>query len=267
MAKASEYTRPAEPCFARSSAKACHPVALETGSLEGLSGDCVPRGPHQRGWGPSKKPGGRSVAAPSSPAEDRPVSTEEGAGGPEQRPLGRTPARGCLLLQPPHRHPGLCGAVRPPEQTETTGPGRAERQAPPSTFSEEEAPGDGSDGSRLRSARRTPAGRVRQLRTRRRSRPTPPSACLWQRFRSRLRPQTGLSQDGPAEGDFPTLPAHAAYREPGGEGHVCSCTLRSVQLSATPWTAAHQAPLSVGFSRPEYCSGLPSPPPGDLPNP
>ena len=35
----------------------------------------------------------------------------------------------------------------------------------------------------------------------------------------------------------------------------------------TPWTVAHQAPLSMGFSRQEYWSGLPCPPPGDLPNP
>ena len=35
----------------------------------------------------------------------------------------------------------------------------------------------------------------------------------------------------------------------------------------TPWTAACQAPLSVKFSRQEYWSGLPCPPPGDLPNP
>ena len=39
-----------------------------------------------------------------------------------------------------------------------------------------------------------------------------------------------------------------------------------VQLFVTPWTAAHQAPLSMGFSRQEYWSGLPRPPPGDLPN-
>ena len=36
--------------------------------------------------------------------------------------------------------------------------------------------------------------------------------------------------------------------------------------SATPWTVAHQALLSMGFSRQEYWSGLPCPPPGDLPN-
>ena len=40
-----------------------------------------------------------------------------------------------------------------------------------------------------------------------------------------------------------------------------------VQLFATPWTVARQAPLSIGFSRQEYWSGLPCPPPGDLPNP
>ena len=39
------------------------------------------------------------------------------------------------------------------------------------------------------------------------------------------------------------------------------------QLFATPWTAAHQAPLSMGFSRQGYWSGLPFPSPRDLPNP
>ena len=37
--------------------------------------------------------------------------------------------------------------------------------------------------------------------------------------------------------------------------------------SATPWTVAHQAPLSMGFPRQEYWSGLPFPSPGDLPDP
>ena len=37
--------------------------------------------------------------------------------------------------------------------------------------------------------------------------------------------------------------------------------------SVTSWTAAHQAPLSMGFSRQEYWNGLPFPSPGDLPNP
>ena len=35
----------------------------------------------------------------------------------------------------------------------------------------------------------------------------------------------------------------------------------------TPWTVAHQAPLSMGFSRQEYRSGYPFPSPGDVPNP
>ena len=43
--------------------------------------------------------------------------------------------------------------------------------------------------------------------------------------------------------------------------------LSCVQLFATPWTVAYHAPLSMGFSRQEYCSGLPFPPPGYLPNP
>ena len=44
-------------------------------------------------------------------------------------------------------------------------------------------------------------------------------------------------------------------------------SLSRVQLFATPWTAAHEAPLSMGFSRQEYWSGVPLPSPGDLPNP
>ena len=39
------------------------------------------------------------------------------------------------------------------------------------------------------------------------------------------------------------------------------------QTLATPWIVAHQAPLSMGFSRQEYWSGLPFPSPGDLPDP
>ena len=35
---------------------------------------------------------------------------------------------------------------------------------------------------------------------------------------------------------------------------------------ATPWTVAHQTPLSIGFPKQEYWSGLPSPSPGDLPD-
>ena len=44
---------------------------------------------------------------------------------------------------------------------------------------------------------------------------------------------------------------------------VLSC-FNCVQLFATLWTVAHQAPLSMGFSRQEYQRGLMCPPPGDL---
>ena len=49
--------------------------------------------------------------------------------------------------------------------------------------------------------------------------------------------------------------------------HTCMfiCFSR-VQLFATLWTVAHKTPLSMGFSRQEYWSGLPCSPPGDLPN-
>ena len=43
--------------------------------------------------------------------------------------------------------------------------------------------------------------------------------------------------------------------------------LSHVQILATLWTGALQAPLSIGFPGQEYWSGLPFPPPGDLPDP
>ena len=49
---------------------------------------------------------------------------------------------------------------------------------------------------------------------------------------------------------------------------VCMLSCFScVQLFATQWTVAHQAPLSMGFSRQKYRRGLPFHTPGDLPNP
>ena len=44
-------------------------------------------------------------------------------------------------------------------------------------------------------------------------------------------------------------------------------TFSHVQVFATPWTAAHSAPRSMGFSRQEHWSGFPFPSPGDLPDP
>ena len=45
------------------------------------------------------------------------------------------------------------------------------------------------------------------------------------------------------------------------------CALSRVQLFVAPWAVAHQAPLSMEFSRQEYWSGLSFPTPGDLPDP
>ena len=44
-------------------------------------------------------------------------------------------------------------------------------------------------------------------------------------------------------------------------------SLSRVRLFVSPWTVAHQAPPSMGFSRQEYWSGVPLPSPGDLPDP
>ena len=53
-------------------------------------------------------------------------------------------------------------------------------------------------------------------------------------------------------------------RLPGG-GLVAS--LSHIQLCATPWTIAHQAPLSMGISKQEFWSQLTFPSPGDIPDP
>ena len=47
---------------------------------------------------------------------------------------------------------------------------------------------------------------------------------------------------------------------------ICACVLSRVQLFATSWTVACQAPLSKRFSMQELWSGLPCPTPGDLPD-
>ena len=48
--------------------------------------------------------------------------------------------------------------------------------------------------------------------------------------------------------------------------YVCVYMLSCFRLFATLWVVAHQAPLSLGFSRQAYWSGLPFPLPGDLPS-
>ena len=66
----------------------------------------------------------------------------------------------------------------------------------------------------------------------------------------------------------PSLQTPAARARSSGGLHFCPKLSRSVvSNSATPWTTAHQAPPSMGFSRQEYWSRLPFPSPGDLPDP
>ena len=48
---------------------------------------------------------------------------------------------------------------------------------------------------------------------------------------------------------------------------VLAKSLQLFPILCDPWIAAHQAPLSMGFSHQEYWSGLPCPPPGALPDP
>ena len=48
--------------------------------------------------------------------------------------------------------------------------------------------------------------------------------------------------------------------------HIHAQLLSSIQLFVPPWTVACQAPPSMEFPRQEFRSGLPFPPPGDLPN-
>ena len=53
----------------------------------------------------------------------------------------------------------------------------------------------------------------------------------------------------------------------GSRAHGGALVTQSYPTLVTPWTAARQAPLSMGFSKQKYGSELPFPPPGDLPNP
>ena len=59
---------------------------------------------------------------------------------------------------------------------------------------------------------------------------------------------------------------HWAILRPFYLPHMHACC-RFNHVFVTPWTIAHQAPLSMGFSREEYWSGVPCPPPRDLPDP
>ena len=67
-----------------------------------------------------------------------------------------------------------------------------------------------------------------------------------------------------------TVSPHGKGRESkfiGVFSYKLSRSLSRVRLFAILWTVAHQTPLSMGFSRQKYWSGLPFPSPGDLPDP
>ena len=63
------------------------------------------------------------------------------------------------------------------------------------------------------------------------------------------------------------LPHQPLYWRQARYVYVRAQCFSRIQLFVTPWTIARQTPLSMGFSRQEYWSGLPFPPTGDLPHP
>ena len=74
----------------------------------------------------------------------------------------------------------------------------------------------------------------------------------------------------PGLSPFIPTPWNASPAEVSGWQCMCGYVLghcSRVRLFVTLWTTAHQAPPSMGSSRQEYWSGLPCPPPGDLPDP
>ena len=77
-------------------------------------------------------------------------------------------------------------------------------------------------------------------------------------FSHRQAPPTGKDNEGSREQEVGVL------QDSGGGGGLVA---KSCPILAAPWTVARQAPLSMGFSRQEYWSGLPFPSPGDLPDP
>ena len=85
-----------------------------------------------------------------------------------------------------------------------------------------------------------------------------------------LLPSPGDLPDSGIEPGSPALQADSSLSEPSGKPPSIQFSsvqsLSHVQLFATPWTVARQAPLFMGFSRQEYWSGLPLPSPGDLPD-
>ena len=82
-----------------------------------------------------------------------------------------------------------------------------------------------------------------------------------------LSTEGGNPTESHLEGLLSRITLSTICHSPGFQKTACVCAhLLSLTL-VIPWTVARQAPLSMGFSRQEYWSGLPFPSPGDLPNP
>ena len=85
------------------------------------------------------------------------------------------------------------------------------------------------------------------------------------------REATGGGEPVHRRGEQPRLPetreSRAQQQRPSANRNKYAQSFSRVKLFTTPWTVARQASLSMGFSRQEYWSGLPCPPPEDLPNP
>ena len=87
----------------------------------------------------------------------------------------------------------------------------------------------------------------------------------------RVTQQTLVSGLSPLKSALSLPRKHAVCQGPQSRMAQCACCVLShfsrVRCFVTLWTVARQAPLSMGFSRQEYWSGLPFPTPGDLPDP
>ena len=92
-------------------------------------------------------------------------------------------------------------------------------------------------------------------------------AAWWAAVHGVTKSQTWLSDGTELNAIVTLLHSMMFYYHFSPTTHVGVLRRSVVSDSVTPWTVAGPAPLSMGFSRQEYWSGLPRPPPGDLPKP
>ena len=94
-----------------------------------------------------------------------------------------------------------------------------------------------------------------------------PAATSQQNNRTQMKPAMSL-YDGTDFSESKKLnPKERIWYPKAGKQCTRALSLSRIRLYATPWTVAHQAPLSSEFCRQEYWSRLPFPSPGDLPDP